>query len=64
MSIFSQSDGDNDDDQATQQSVQTHLEAVQVIRKNAALTSHKVTGSMLKLFSSKYPPAEYLIGSI
>ena len=34
-----------------------------MIRKKAALTSHKATGGMIKLFSSKHPPAEYSIGS-
>ena len=56
---FSQSD---DDEQGTQQSVQTHLEVVQMIRKKAALTSQKAAGGMIKLFSSKCP-AEYSVGS-
>ena len=34
-----------------------------MIRKKAALTSQKATGGMIKLFSSKHPPAEYSIGS-
>ena len=34
-----------------------------MIRKKAALTSQKATGGMIKLFSCKYPPAEYSIGS-
>ena len=34
-----------------------------MIRKKTALTSQKATGGMIKRFSSKYPPAEYSIGS-
>ena len=34
-----------------------------MIRKKAALTSQKAAGGMIKLFSSKYPPAEYSVGS-
>ena len=34
-----------------------------MICKKAALTSQKATGGMIKQFSSKYPPAEYSIGS-
>ena len=34
-----------------------------MIRKKAALTSQKATGGMIKLFSSKNPPAEYSVGS-
>ena len=34
-----------------------------MIRKKAAVTSQKATGGMIKQFSSKYPPAEYSIGS-
>lgn len=34
-----------------------------MIRKKAVLTSQNATQGMIKLFSSKYPPAEYSIGS-
>ena len=46
-----------------QQSVQIHLETVEMIRKKAASASKNADTAMIKTFSSKNPPAEYTIGS-
>ena len=52
-----------DSNSTPEELVQTHLEAVQMIREKAASASQKAAEDMKKHFSCKNPPAEYAIGS-
>ena len=52
-----------DSNSTPEELVQTHLEAVQMIREKAASASQKAAEDMKKNFSCKNPPAEYAIGS-
>ena len=52
-----------DSNSTLEELVQTHLEAVQMIREKAASASQKAAEDMKKYFSCKNPPAEYAICS-